>query len=81
MLPYADTRTFLQKNPDCCKIVPFNVGDSGPYVSFFDQRLFGYAAEIVAATYVVAFFTADGRTKDATTTEQFAVTSCGRAWQ
>jgi len=78
-LKYADSDDFQRQNPQCCKIVPHNVGDSGPYTSF-SQRLFGYAAKIVSITYLVRYTDETGGQKSALKTEQFAVTNCGRAW-
>jgi hypothetical protein len=80
VLKYASTDEFQRQNPQCCKIVSHNVGDSGPYTSF-SQRLFGYAARIVSITYLVRYTDETGGQKSALKTEQFAVTNCGRAWR
>jgi hypothetical protein len=76
---YANPDQFQRQNPQCCKIVPHNVGDSGPYTSF-SQRLFGYAAKTVSITYLVRYTDESSEQKSALKTEQFAVTNCGRAW-
>jgi len=78
-IKYPDRETFYRANPNCCRVVPDNVGDDGPYTSF-SQKLFGYAARIVAITYVVDYLDAAGDRKGATKRERFAVTNCGRAW-
>lgn len=80
VLKYADADEFQRQNPQCCKIAPHNVGDSGPYTSF-SQRLFGYAAKIVSITYLVRYTDETGGQKSTLKTEQFAVTNCGRAWR
>lgn len=80
VLKYADADEFQRQNPQCCKIVPHNVGDAGPYTSFF-QRLFGYAAKIVSITYLVRSTDDTGGQKSTLKAEQFAVTNCGRAWR
>ena len=79
VIKYPNRETFNRANPNCCRVVPHNVGDDGPYTSF-SQRLFGYAARIVAINYVVDYIDAAGERKGATKTERFAVTNCGRAW-
>jgi hypothetical protein len=75
VIKYPNRETFYRTNPNCCRVLPHNVGDEGPYTSF-SQRLFGYAARIVTISYVDAA----GERKGATKTERFAVTNCGRAW-
>jgi hypothetical protein len=80
VLKYANADEFQRQNPQCCKIVPHNVGDSGPYTSF-SQRLFGYAAKIVSITYLVRYTDETGGQKSVLKTEQFAVTNCGRTWR
>lgn len=79
VVKYAGMDDFLQQNPDCCKVVPHNTGDLGPYTSF-DQRLFGYAAKIVSINYIIRYVDEIGDQKSVTKTEQLAVTNCGRAW-
>lgn len=79
VIKYADSDDFRRQNPDCCRAVPHNTGDSGPYTSF-GQRLFGHAAKIVSVSYTVRYLDEAGARKKATKTEQFAITNCGRAW-
>jgi hypothetical protein len=79
VIKYPSRETFYRANPNCCRVVPHNVSDDGPYTSF-SQRLFGYAARIVAITYVVDYVDVAGERKGAMKTERFAVTNCGRAW-
>jgi hypothetical protein len=79
VIPYTDKDEFRRRNPNCCKIVPHNVGDQGPFTSF-RQRLFGYAANIVSVTYIVHYVGKNGDPESTMTTVQYAVTNCGRAW-
>lgn len=79
VIKYPSPEIFYRANPNCCRVIPHNIGDDGPYTSF-SQRLFGYAARIVAINYVVDYVDAAGERKRAIKTEKFAVTNCGRAW-
>lgn len=79
VVPYSTRDSFRQANPNCCKIVPHNIGDTGPYISA-TQRILGYAAKVVALTYKVNFADQQGRQALELVTTQYAITSCGRAW-
>lgn len=80
VIRYRDVNEFREWNPDCCKVVPHNIGDDGPYTDF-SQRLFGYASRIVSVTYLVRYTDDAGSEKTDLTTTQYAVTNCGRAWR
>jgi hypothetical protein len=77
--PYTTRTHFKEANPECCKIVPHNTGDRGPYTNL-TQRLFGYAAKVASLTYKLNYVDDDGQPKQALVTTQYAVTNCGRAW-
>jgi hypothetical protein len=76
---YASAEEFHRQNANCCKMIPHNVGDEGPYTTF-SQRLFGYAATIVSGTWLVNYVDEAGDPKSEQKTQQFAVTNCDRAW-
>ena len=76
---YMNLDEFYKLNPNCCKLVPHNTGDRGPYVGLGD-RMFGDAAKIVSVTYTVNYVDEGGRSGRATADAQYAVSNCGRAW-
>lgn len=76
---YESAATFRRDNPHCCEIVPHNVGDQGPYVSF-SERIFGKAAAIVSVRYALNYVDESGDRKGIVNAERYAVTNCGRAW-
>ena len=71
---------FKQLNPDCCRIIPHNQGDSGPYTTL-TQRLGGYAAKVVMVSYQLDYFDDSGLRRRAAQTAHAAVTNCGRPWR
>lgn len=75
---YRDPAEFRSWNPDCCKVVPHNIGE-GPYASF-SQRLFGYASRTVSVNYLARYVDDDGSEQTDRTTKKYVVTNCGRAW-
>jgi hypothetical protein len=79
LLKYKDVAEFRQLNPNCCKLVPHNIRDRGPFVDFSD-RLFGGAAKIVSVTYTVEFTEEGGQSQSVSATEEYAISNCGRAW-
>jgi len=76
---YESAATFRRDNPHCCEIVPHNVGDQGPYVSF-SERILGKAAAIVSVSYALDYVDQSGDRKSVMNAERYAVTNCGRAW-
>jgi hypothetical protein len=70
---------FNRSNPNCCKLVPHNAGDRGPYISL-SERMIGHAGKIVSVTYTVNYVDEDGQSQSALANEQYAVSNCGRAW-
>ena len=79
VIGYRDIDEFLRGNPNCCKVVPHNTGDEGPYTDF-SQRLFGYAARIVSVTYAVRYVDENKKQTLDLVTQKYAITNCGRAW-
>jgi hypothetical protein len=79
VIRYRDVNEFREWNPDCCKVVPHNMGE-GPYASF-SQRLFGYASRTVSVDYLVRYVGEDGSERIDDTTKKYVVTNCGRAWR
>lgn len=79
VVAYTSIDEFRSVNPDCCKIVPHNTGDLGPYTSWLD-RISGSAARIVSITYVLRYLDKTGERHSTVVTTQYAVTNCGRAW-
>lgn len=79
VINYGSEAVFRAVNPDCCRIVPHNVGDQMPYTSFW-ERLYGAAAVIVEVTYVLNYFDPPAMPEATGITTYYAVTNCGRAW-
>ena len=75
---YKNRADFRQANPDCCKIVPHNIGDQ-LYISV-SERLCGAAATVVELKFTVPYTDDDGSLRIAGANELYAVTNCGRAW-
>jgi hypothetical protein len=37
VIKYPGRETFYRANPNCCRVVPYNFGDDGPYTSFSER--------------------------------------------